>query len=86
MKFPMAMYCAVSPTRLTVWIPVAGIIVNEVRLWDGPVPVPTVRVAVPTTEPFPPAAVIVVVPGLTAVASPEELIVAMLCTLEDQIT
>jgi hypothetical protein len=76
------MYCTVWPAEGTVWF--TGRTVNEVRL---PVALLlTVRVAVPVTPPLPPVAVMVVVPSPVAVASPVELMVATLDTLEVQVT
>ena len=65
---------------------------EEIVAFDpDPLPPPkpvTVMVAVAVRVPVYPAmvAVIVVVPGDTAVASPEELTVAIAGTLEDQLT
>ena len=60
-KLPIAMYCAVSPGCWRIWL--AGITVNEVRLFDPPPVRFTVRVAVPVMLPLPPVAIIVVVPA-----------------------
>jgi branched-subunit amino acid transport protein AzlD len=86
---PIARNCPLS-CRLPTVIEL-GIIVSESRVLD-PVPPPlvvvpaTVSVEVPTSRPENPfmLAAIVVVPGPTAVASPEELIVATAVSLDFQ--
>lgn len=87
---PIARNCPVSCKLRTVIE--LGIIVNETK---SPPPAPvlppepeTTRVALELTGPLNASAeaVIVVVPPLTAVATPDELIVATVGTLEVQVT
>ena len=76
LKVPIAMNCAVPPMVFRVWL--LGMMVIAVNSRRSGTPVVTIRVAVPTTGPEDPfmVAVMVVVPTATAVASPEELMVA----------
>ena len=82
---PIAKNWAVSPTAANVWL------LGSIERLIKPlllVPLVTVKVAVPVTGPNDEdmIAVIVVVPALRGVASPDELMLATVGLLDDQVT